>query len=210
MLASPRYGERRARHWIDVCALCRNARQRRRPAAAQRLALSRLSDSQLQRPTSPTPASFRNRWPATPSGRETAMGRLRWAFGRGALGRKLADGHHRRHGRQTDRPGARPRTASSRPRRRSFCGATVHYARCHNHKFDPIKSGRLLQPAGRVCRGRSGTAPPFDADLAVATRPPDLLARHKSADRLAPRPSGSPSTAPWRTELTTLEKELAG
>ena len=40
----------------------------------------------------------------------------------------------------------------------TFVSATVHCARCHDHKFDPITPGGLLQPPGGLRGSRQGGA----------------------------------------------------
>ena len=40
----------------------------------------------------------------------------------------------------------------------TFASATVHCARCHDHKFDPISQEDYYASASGICRGRQGRA----------------------------------------------------
>ena len=59
LLASPHYGERYGRHWLDVARYADSARLRVRHASAQRLALSRLRHQVVQRRQAVQPVSHR-------------------------------------------------------------------------------------------------------------------------------------------------------
>ena len=64
----------------------------------------------------------------------------------------------------------------------TFQGLTVHCARCHNHKFDPVSQREYyaLQP---VFAGVDRADRPYDADVATHARRRDLLARKAAIAR---------------------------
>ena len=64
----------------------------------------------------------------------------------------------------------------------TFQGLTVHCARCHNHKFDPI-SQREYYALQAVFAGVDRADRPFDADVATHGRRRDLLARKSAIAR---------------------------
>ncbi len=64
----------------------------------------------------------------------------------------------------------------------TFQGLTVHCARCHNHKFDPI-SQRDYYALQAVFAGVDRADRPYDADMATHGRRRDLLARKAAIAR---------------------------
>ena len=65
LLASPHYGERWARHWLDVVRFGESNGYETNTAAGQRLAVSRLGDSGVQRRPATIASSSWSSWPAT-------------------------------------------------------------------------------------------------------------------------------------------------
>ncbi len=101
--------------------------------------------------------------------RRSAGDRCTGIPGGGAVGRKLADGHRRRHGRQEISPRCSTATTWSAPRCRRSASTTVHCARCHDHKFDPISQADYYSLQA-VFAGVDRAERPFDADPAVHAR----------------------------------------
>ena len=64
----------------------------------------------------------------------------------------------------------------------TFQGLTVHCARCHNHKFDPIPQ-RGYYALQAVFAGVDRADRPYDADVATHARRRDLLARKAAIAR---------------------------
>jgi hypothetical protein len=89
----------------------------------------------------------------------------------------------------------------------AFVSATVHCARCHNHKFDPITQAEYygLQAA---FAGVDRAERPFDADPAVAKTRRDLLRRHQELESNAPVIAAELSSAAVRTAVAAWEKSL--
>ena len=67
----------------------------------------------------------------------------------------------------------------------TFQSATVHCARCHNHKFDPIAQ-RDYYALQAVFAGVDRADRPFDADAATHARRRDLLAKKSAIARRDP------------------------
>ena len=130
LLASPRYGERWARHWLDLARYAESRRVQSGRDPAQRLALPRLRDPEPSMRTSPTTGSWRSRSPETRSDPGNPEALVATGFCR-----HWADESNARNiplRRQeilndiTDTVGS------------VFLGLTVGCARCHDHKYDPI------------------------------------------------------------------------
>ena len=129
LLASPRYGERWGRHWLDVARYAdskgQHDRRRRELDLSVRLDLSRLRHQGVQRrhavrPVHPRAARRR------PAERQEESGRRSAALGFLTLGDHF-------NGRPADVINDRIDVTS-----KAFLGLTVTCARCHDHKFDPI------------------------------------------------------------------------
>ena len=110
LLASPHYGERWARHWMDVVHFAETHGHDQDRPRAKRLALPRLPDPLVQRRQALRPLRRRSRSPATCSFPTTRTATVATRLSRRrAVGRKLAARHPRRHHRPQDRPLPRPR-----------------------------------------------------------------------------------------------------
>jgi cytochrome c553 len=86
----------------------------------------------------------------------------------------------------------------------TFVSATVHCARCHNHKFDPI-SQEDYYALQAVFAGVDRVDRPYDSDPAVAKRRREVVAR-KTAIELNGTASGSPDV---QERVTKWENGLA-
>ena len=147
LLASPHYGERWGRHWLDVVRYADSDGLRNRPLLQERLALSRLRDPVLQRrqavqpvragadrrrrdlagrqraarASTSSPSRKRPIWSAASAPACTRSGR--W------IRRSALDGAQLRYEWLTD---VADTTGAA------FLGLSLGCARCHDHKFDPI------------------------------------------------------------------------
>jgi hypothetical protein len=172
LLDSPRYGERWARHWLDVVHYGEthgyDKDQPRLNAWPYRdyIIRSLNADKSYDRFVKEQIAGDRL-FPNTVDGHE-ALGFLSagpWdLIGHVELPESKIDGKIARH---LDRDDMVANTMST------FVGMTVHCAQCHNHKFDPISQEdyyRLQAVFAAVDR----TDKPYDPDPAVAARRAEL------------------------------------
>ena len=150
LLASPRYGERWARHWMDVVRYGEDdynvgEQPRSRREVSLRLPLSRLADSRAQRRHAATTCSSRRSSPPTCSTRAHPRqahlpalgmnGNGIWIFHASPAPVERADEWH-------DKVDVTSK---------AFLGLTVGCARCHDHKYDAIYHEGLL-PDGEHLR----------------------------------------------------------
>ena len=140
LLASPRYGERWARHWMDIAHFAETHGHDQDCHPRERLAVSRLSDSLVQRRQAireVRPGADRRRC-AVP-GRSCGHYRPRLPRRR-PVGREFGEGHPRRHDRQeesadtsTATTWSPPYSLRSRARRSIALAATITSStRSHN------------------------------------------------------------------------------
>ena len=148
LLASPHYGERWARHWLDLVRYAETAGHEFDYEILERLPLSRLRDPRLQRRPAVRPVRDRagRRRPARaapPASRslgfnESILGTGFFFLGEGTHSPvDVREEEMRRIDNQID------------VFSKTFLGLTVACARCHDHKFDPITIEGLLRP-GRL------------------------------------------------------------
>ena len=169
LLASPRYGERWARHWLDVVAFGEThgfeVNTPRENAWPYRDYVIRAFNADK-----PYPEFIEDQLAGDATGEEAATGFL---VARAAL--------------LPGRP-ARPRVHPARRQDElndmvlnagaAFLGLTVHCARCHDHKFDPISQRDYYAMTAIFAGVRHGERP---------LRTADDEARKREAERLRPR-----------------------
>ena len=170
LLASPRYGERWARHWLDVIAFGEThgfeVNTPRENAWPYRDYVIRAFNADK-----PYPEFIKDQLAGDATGEEAATGFLvaRAALLPGQTGRDLASIRLARQDELNDmvlNAGA------------AFLGLTVHCARCHDHKFDPISQRDYYAMTAIFAGVRHGERP---------LRTPDDEARKREAERLRPR-----------------------
>ncbi len=89
----------------------------------------------------------------------------------------------------------------------AFCGATVHCARCHDHKFDPISQVEYYGLQA-VFAGVDRAERPFDDDPKVHARRKTLLARRSWLDGAEKSESPELLDATTQAEVAAWEKGL--
>jgi hypothetical protein len=206
LLASPHYGERWARHWLDVVHFGETHgydKDKPRPNAwpyRDYVIRSLNADKPYARFIQEQVAGD-VLFPGTVDGIE-ALGFLAagpWDFiGHAELPESKIDGKIARH---LDRDDFVANTMST------FMGLTVHCAQCHNHKFDPILQEdyyRLQAVFAAIDR----TDKPYDADPKTAARRAELETKKTAAAANAERLRAEARTKAG-PELVAVEKGLA-
>ena len=154
LLASPHYGERWARHWLDVVHYGETHgydKDKPRPNAwpYRDYVIRAFNDDKPYARFVQEQIAGDVLFPGTADGIE-ALGFIAagpWDFiGHAELRETKIDGKIARH---LDRDDMVANTIDT------FLSLTVHCAQCHDHKFDPDLAGGLLPPAGRLRRARS-------------------------------------------------------
>ncbi len=206
LLGSPHYGERWARHWLDVVHFGETHgydKDKPRPNAwpyRDYVIRSLNGDKPYGRFVAEQIAGD-VLYPGTVDGIE-ALGFLAagpWDFiGHAELPESKIDGKIARH---LDRDDFVSNTIGT------FMGLTVHCAQCHNHKFDPISQEdyyRLQAVFAAIDR----TDKSYDADPQIAARRVELEAQKKvAAERIATL--GAEARKKAGAELVAIEKQLA-
>jgi hypothetical protein len=174
LLASPRYGERWARHWLDVVHYGETHgydKDQPRPNAwpyRDYVIRSFNDDKPYDRFVKEQIAGDRL-FPKTPDGHE-ALGFLAagpWdLIGHVELPETKIDGKVARH---LDRDDMVANTIGT------FMGVTASCAQCHNHKFDPISQEDYYRLQA-VFAGVDRADKPYDRDPSVAARRAELAA----------------------------------
>jgi mono/diheme cytochrome c family protein len=206
LLASPHYGERWARHWLDVVHFGETHgydKDQPRPNAwpyRDYVIRALNADKPYGRFVAEQIAGD-VLYPGTVDGIE-ALGFLAagpWDFiGHVEVPESKIDGKVARH---LDRDDFVSNTIGT------FMGLTVHCAQCHNHKFDPISQEdyyRLQAVFAAIDR----TDKVYDADPKIAARRAELEAKRKLAvEKLTAMESEARKKA--GPELTAIEQQLA-
>jgi hypothetical protein len=91
----------------------------------------------------------------------------------------------------------------------TFASATVHCARCHEHKFDPI-SQKDYYALQAVFAGVDKADRPYDFDPAVARRRHELRSRRDQLEALKGKADDTLLTADAQKQVAEWEKKLSG
>jgi hypothetical protein len=206
LLASPHYGERWARHWLDVVHFGETHgydKDKPRPNAwpYRDYVIRALNQDKPYGRFVAEQIAGDVLYPGTVDGIE-ALGFLAagpWDFiGHAELPESKIDGKIARH---LDRDDFVSNTIGT------FMGLTVHCAQCHNHKFDPITQEdyyRLQAVFAAVDR----TDKSYDADPKIAARRATLEGKKKSgAEKINALETEARKKA--GPELVAIEKQLA-
>jgi hypothetical protein len=180
LLASPRYGERWARHWIDIVHFAEthgNDQDRVRPNAwpyrdyliksfnddkpYARFVAEQLAGDALY-PDDPAATVALGFLGAGPWDESSQMAILD-----GTVDKLIA--------RNLDRDDMLTTTMST------FASSTVHCARCHNHKFDPVSQAEYYNLQAAFA-GVDRADRPYDVDPAVHHARRELLGRKRQLD----------------------------
>jgi len=206
LLASPRFGERWARHWMDVVHFAEthgNDEDRPRPNAwpyRDYLIRSFNEDKPYAHfvqeqvagdalfPDDPRAIVGLGMLAAGPWDESSQMGILD-----DTVDKKIAQ--------VLDRDDMISTVMST------FSGATVHCARCHNHKFDPFSQADYYSLQA-VFAGVDRAERPFDADPAVFQRRRELAQRKRQIDALDEQKLVA--DVALKTELAALELAFTG
>ena len=206
LLASPRYGERWARHWLDIVHFGETHgydKDQLRPNAwpyRDYVIRSLNADKPSGRFVAEQVAGD-VLYPNTVDGIE-ALGFLSagpWdLIGHAEVPESKIDGKVARH---LDRDDFVANTIGT------FMGLTVHCAQCHNHKFDPISHDdyyRLQAVFSAIDR----TDKSYDADPKIAAKRAELEAKKKAATgKITTMEADARKKA--GPELATLERQIA-
>jgi len=206
LLASPRYGERWARHWMDVAHFAEthgNDEDRPRPNAWHyrdylirafnedrpygQFIAEQIAGDALD-PDNPQAIVALGFLAAGPWDESSQMGILD-----DTVDKKIAQ--------VLDRDDMLSTVMST------ICGATVHCARCHNHKFDPISQADYYSLQA-VFAGVDRAERTFDPDPAVHRRRRELVDEQQQVAALnLERMTAEPE---WVQEVAALEREFGG
>ena len=157
LLASPAYGERWARHWLDLVRFAETCAATSSTSTSPRPTATATTSSAPSTPTYPTTSSSASTSPATCCRRprrkpddgtnESILGTGFWFFGEGKHSPVdiRADGDERRDN-MID------------VFSKTFLGLTVACARCHDHKFDAISTRDYYALAGYLQSSRQQLA----------------------------------------------------
>ena len=192
LLASPHYGERWGRHWLDRGPLRRHQRLREGPRALD-LALPRLGHPRPQRATCRSTSSPSSRSPATCCPDATLDQLVATGFHRNTMINE--EGRHR--------PRGVPLRRDRRPRRHHghrLARPDHRCAQCHTHKYDPITQREYYRLFAFLNNAdepeidvpdpddRRGGGPRSRPRIAAArSRPRNALSRRRDPDSLEAR-----------------------
>ena len=206
LLASPRYGERWARHWLDVVHYGETHGYDKDKTRPNAWPYRDYVIEALESATCPIPASSKISWPATfciPTSRPAWW---RPDSSRPVPGTTSGTPSCAR-GRSTRiSPGSNDRDDMVATTTSTFLSLTVHCARCHNHKFDPIKQTDYYRLQA-VFAGVDRADRPFDADPQTARNRHQLVVRQKELESGRDELEKKFATA-MTPEATALEQRI--
>jgi hypothetical protein len=205
LLASPRYGERWGRHWLDVVHYGESHgydkdKPRRNAWPYRDYVIRAFNEDKPYKRFVEEQLAGDYLWPETAEGL-IATGFIAagpWDF----VGHvELREGTTDKHiARLLDRDDMLMATMST------FTSMTAHCARCHDHKFDPIKQEDYYRLQA-VFAGVDRVDQPYDADPQVFAARRKLLAERRAVmSRLQPLKDAAASVS--SPELTRLENAL--
>ncbi|MHA3769938.1 DUF1553 domain-containing protein [Verrucomicrobiota bacterium sgz303538] len=206
LLASPRYGERWARHWLDVVHFGETHgydKDKPRPNAwpYRDYIIRAFNDDKPYGRFVQEQIAGDALFPQTADGIE-ALGFIAagpWdLIGHAEVPENKTDGKIARH---LDRDDMVANTINT------FCSLTVHCAQCHDHKFDPI-SQEDYYSLQAVFAALDRTERKYDADAAVASRRGALETRQATVDRRRKEITSAVAHRAGET-LSTLERRIA-
>ncbi|MEK6234217.1 MAG: DUF1549 domain-containing protein, partial [Planctomycetales bacterium] len=206
LLASPRYGERWARHWLDVVHYADTHgydKDKPRPNAwpYRDYVIRSLNADKPYRRFVMEQIAGDALWPDTTDG-VTATGFIAagpWDFiGHAEVPETKIDGRIARH---LDRDDMVTSTMNT------FCSVTIQCARCHNHKFDPVTQEHYYSLQS-VFAALDRADRPFDQDPETSRRRVELKQRQAelAAEKVALESVIQGGDA---KQLASIEAELA-
>jgi len=155
LLASPAYGERWARHWLDVIHFAETHGHDQDAAARQRPGPTATTGPQPSTWTNPIRVSSRSRWPATCCIPTTPTASSHGLLSAGPWDESSQkdirdDTIDKKQAQNLDRDDMATTVLTA------FCSTTIHCARCQRPQVRPHQPGGILRAAGRLRRRRSG------------------------------------------------------
>ena len=212
LLASPAYGERWARHWLDVVHFGETHgydKDQPRPNAwpYRDYVIRAFNEDRPYARFVKEQLAGDVLYPGTKDGL-TALGFISagpWDFiGHAEVGEEKIDGQIARH---LDRDDMSANTLNT------FCSMTVHCAQCHDHKFDPITAEDYYSLQS-VFAALDRADRPYDEDAGTAAqrseleaRRAPLAARAEALNQQAHRLAGESLTA-LESKIAELEKPV--
>ena len=199
LLESPRFGERWARHWMDVMRYCESHGSQGDPELAnawryrdylvrafnEDLPYDQFVREQIAGDLLPQP-----RWNAVEGWNESALGTAHWRMVElGFVPVDALDDQVKVVDNQVD------------VYSKAFLGLTVSCARCHDHKFDPIRQTDFYALYGILASGRPGQ---------LLIDPPANLNRHREELLRLKGVIRTKLAAAWRLAAQQLPERLRG
>lgn len=206
LLASPRYGERWARHWLDVVKYadtCGYDKDKLRPHAwpyRDYVIRSFNEDKPYSRFVEEQVAGD-VLFPESADG-IVALGFIAagpWDFiGHVEVPESKIDGQEARN---LDRDDMVSNTLNT------FCSVTIQCARCHNHKFDPFSQAHYYGLQA-VFAALDRADRPYDGDPEVEQQRERLIAQRKDLQERMNQPAGDQPDAVIAAQIARIEQDL--